>query len=277
MRFTILLLGCVCLPLTVAAQSKQSGQSSRPGWPCAGKVDPVYVQMAEATGGKVLLFHPTELEGAALDERASREHDETVFRAAGQIAGESYELTVPIDTTIESVYFSVSVQCLQVVTLITPSGQELAIGTPGVEYHQFEAIRMFVVPKPAPGVWKVIAAGRGFFSMIVSARTELRLRSVRLSGTTPGSVPGRGKSASLEATIDGAFREAAFHFVEGNGSLIESLQLNIDEDAPGERKYRGSVNRPSGGFRVAVTGLDRSGFPFQRMESRLSDGASSLP
>src|SRR5436190_10521791 len=159
MRFTLLLVACVCLPVTAAAQQKQAGQSPRPGWPCAGKVDPAYVRVAEATGGKVLLFHPSELEGAAFDNAASRQHDETIFRAAGQLADEAHELTVPIDSTIESVYFVVSVQCLQVVTLITPSGEELATGMPGVEYHQFEAVRLFVVPKPAPGVWKVMAAG----------------------------------------------------------------------------------------------------------------------
>ncbi len=127
------------------------------------------------------------------------------------LRAKSHELTVPIDSTIESVYFAVSVQCLQVVTLITPSGQELATGTPGVEYHQFEAIRLFVVPKPAPGVWKVIAAGSGFFSMIVTAKTDLRLGNVAFSNTA-AAVPNRGNTTSLEATVRGAFRQAAFPF-----------------------------------------------------------------
>ena len=268
MRFTLLLAACVCLPAMAAAQQKQSGQSPRPGWPCAGKVDPAYVRVAEATGGKVLLFHPSELEGAAFDFGASSKHDETIFRSVGQLANEAHELAVPIDSTIESVYFVVSVQCLQVVTLLTPSGEELAIGMPGVEYHQFESVRLFVVPRPAPGVWKVIAAGRGFFSMIVTAKTELRLDEVSFSDKPPS------KAVALEATVRGAFRQAAFHFVAGNGELIESLHLDVGDESGDRRKYVGAVTRPRADFRVAVTGLDPSGFPFQRMEGGLSDGTA---
>jgi hypothetical protein len=258
MRFTILLTGCVCLPLAAAAQSKQSAESSRPGWPCAGRIDPAYVTTAEATGGKVLLFHPSELEGAALDNVASRTHDETVLRAAGQLAEESYEFKVAIDSTIESAYFFVSVQCLQFVTLVTPSGQELATGTPGVAYHQFEAVRMYVVPRPAPGVWKVTAAGRGFFSMIVTAKTELSLDNVAFQ-----------ERGLAEVTLSGSLRHAEFHLVAGNGAPIQAVQLNLEEESDGRRRYRGLVTKPRADFRVAVTGLDASGFAFQRMEERL--------
>ena len=263
MRFTLLLVLSMCLPVAVAAQSKPSGQSARPGWPCAGKVDPSYVQVAEATGGKVLLFHPTEISGMSIDMRISAQHEETVLRAVGQLDGETYEMTVPIDTTIESAYFAVSVQCLQLATLVTPSGQELSVATPGVEYHQFESIRLIVVPKPAPGVWKLITAGRGYFSAIVTARTDLHLDRVAFSN-------GAASGASLEATMSGAYRQATFHFVAGNAELIESLQLDLQDRSEEEANYRGPVKRPRKDFRVAVTGVDAAGFPFQRMESRLS-------
>ena len=270
MRFTLLLAACVCVPLSVAAQSKPSGQSSRPGWPCAGKVDPSYVQIAEASGGKVLLFHPTEIEGMGLDYRASAQHEETVFRAVGQLNGESYEMAVPIDTTIESAYFIVSVQCLQVATLVTPSGQELSVATPGVEYHQFESVRLIVVPKPTPGVWKVLAAGRGYFSTVVTAATELRLdRVTSFDRAAPGA------NLSFEAGVSGTFRQASFHFVAGNGELIESLHLDVQDRSEVGTSYRGPVKKPRKDFRVAVTGVDAAGYPFQRMEASLSSAASS--
>jgi len=260
MRFTLFLAACLCLPFEAVAQPLSSQQSSRPGWPCAGKVDPVYVTTAEATGGKVMLFHPTEVEGAALDSRASRAHDETVFRAAGQLAEESYEFLIPIDSTIQSAYFFVSVQCLQAVTLMTPSGQELVTGTAGVEYHQFEAVRLFVVPRPAPGLWKVTAAGRGFFSMIVTARSDLSLDNVVFA------------NGLAEATLSGSVRQAGFHFVAANGAPIQAVQLNLEEESLERRKYRGQAVKPRADFRLAVSGLDANGFPFQRMESRLSLG-----
>jgi len=261
MRFTIFLTALVCLPLSLAAQRPTSGQASRPGWPCAGKVDPAFVRTAEATGGKVLLFHPSEVEGAALDDRASRQHDETIMRAAGQLDGESYEFSIPIDSTVESAYFSVSVQCLQSVTLLTPTGEELSAGAAGVEYHQFEALRMFVVPKPAPGTWKAIAAGRGFFAIRVEARTPLRLGGVEWPG-----------DASLEATVNGPARQAAFSFVAANGAPIGAVQLGVEDESADRRMYRGPAIKPAADFRVAVSGVDSRGFPFQRMERRLSLG-----
>lgn len=254
MRFTLFLAICVCLPVSAAAQQ---GQSSRPGWPCAGNVDPAYVSTAEATGGKVMLFHPSELGGASFDMIASQTHDETVLRATGQFAGESYEFKVPIDSTIESAYFYVSVQCLQFVTVTTPSGQELVTGTAGVEYQQFESVRMYVVPRPAAGVWKVTAAGRGFFSIIVSAKSDLTLDNVAF------------RDGTAEVTMSGAVRQTEFHLVAGNGAPIQSVQLNLAEESPDRRTYRGPVAKPRGNFRVAVSGLDAYGFSFWRMEERL--------
>jgi hypothetical protein len=267
MRFTVLLAACVCVPFAAAAQQGRAGQTSRPGWPCAGKVDPAYVQVAEATGGKVLLFHPSEVEGVAADERASRQHRETVFRAAGQLADESYEIAVPIDSTIESAYFSVSIQCLQLVTLITPSGQELSIGTGGVEYHQFESIRLFVVPNPAPGVWKVVAAGRGFFSTIVTARPGLRLEKVTFADRGAAH-----KAGSLETTVSGTVRQLGYHFVAANGSPIASVELSLVGESTELRNHAGVVTKPRTNFRLAVSGLDSNGFYFQRMDSRLMSG-----
>jgi hypothetical protein len=255
MRCTFFLAACVCLPMPAAAQQ---GQSPRPGWPCNGKVDPAYVATAEATGGKVMLFHPSEVEGAAFDSIASRTHDETVFRAAGQLAGESYDFTIPIDSTIESAYVFVSVQCLQFVTLVTPSGQELATGTAGVEYQQFEAVRMFVVPRPAAGAWKITAAGRGFFSLIVTARTDLRLDHVAFED--PGLA---------EVRVRGSVRQAGFQFVAANGAPIQAVPLDLEDESGGRRTYRGQVVKPGVGYRLAVSGLDANGFAFQRMEARL--------
>jgi hypothetical protein len=258
MRFTIFLAACVCLAIPATAQQGPSRQAARPGWPCAGKVDPAYAQITEATGGKLLLFHPAEVEGAALDARASRQHDETVFRGSGQLAGEPHEFTVPIDSTIESAYFFVSVQCLQFVALVTPSGQELAVGPAGAEHHQFESIRLFIVPKPAPGAWRITAAGRGFYSVIVTAQSELSLGD--LSFTERGLA---------EVTLSGSARQAAFHFAGANGAPLQAVQLELEEDASGRRTYRGQVVRPRAAFRLAVSGLDVNGFAFQRMDRRL--------
>ena len=145
------LLAAWCLP--AGAQDQQP--NNLPRWPCGGTVDPAYVRTAEATGGAVLLFHPTEVEGVGAEMMASSRHQETVFRAGGQLADGVYEFDVPVDSTIESAYFFVSLQCLQIADIMRPSGDELRSDAADVEYHQFEAIRLFTVNEPSPGLWKV--------------------------------------------------------------------------------------------------------------------------
>ncbi|MGH9147671.1 MAG: hypothetical protein ACRD1Q_13250, partial [Vicinamibacterales bacterium] len=117
-------VGCValvlCPSLPVTAQHDLS--TSQTGWPCSGKVDPSYIRTAEATGGKVLLLKPTEVSGAPEDMSASRDHRETVVRAGGQLDDGVHDFEIPLDSTIESAYFFLSLQCLQFVTVVQPSG-----------------------------------------------------------------------------------------------------------------------------------------------------------
>ena len=142
MRFTIFLAACLCLPFEAVAPPASSQQSSRPGWPCAGKVDPVYVTTAEATGGKVMLFHPTEAEGGARYPRL-REHDETVC-AAGQLAEERMSSLIPTIRPSRA-YFSYQTNaCRQALMTL----DRAVTGTAG-GYHQFEAVRLFVAPAGA--------------------------------------------------------------------------------------------------------------------------------
>src|SRR5262245_2918838 len=121
------------LPALPLAARPQQQQQTRPGWPCAGKVDPSYVRTSEATGGKVMLFTPGELTGAADEMIASNQHPQTIFRASDRFDDEAREYTVPVDSTVESVYFFVSLQCLQSATIVRPSGEEVRVDAPGVE------------------------------------------------------------------------------------------------------------------------------------------------
>jgi hypothetical protein len=274
MRCTVFLAAVLCLPAFAEAQSVQ--QQGRPGWPCAGAVDPTYVRTAEATGGKVLLFHPTELEGWPVDMRASREHPATVLRAVGPLAEGLYEFTVPVDTSVESLYFFVSVQCLQVVTVATPGGQELSGGVPGVDYHQFESVRLYIVNRPASGAWKITAVGRGLFSVIVTAKAALGLDGVTLrdaAGPIRSGALG-GRSVALEVDLTGATRQVAFQFVSAGAAALKPLQLHLAAESGPRRSYAGLTTTPTTDFRLVVTGQDANGYPFQRFESRLFPGGT---
>lgn len=244
------------------------GQQRRndPGWPCKGTVDPVYVQTAEATGGVVMLFKRGEVAGTAVEMRASNRHEEVVFRAGGQVAEGEYEFEVPLDSTIESAYFFVSMQCLQAVSLIRPSGDALRPDEAGVEYHHFEAIRMFTLPEPVPGPWKIRVAGRGFFSLVVKAATDVRLTEVTFSA---GGFPVKREPQQLGVEIAGGVSDVAFHFISSSAETIESLTLELAQEDDDHRTYAGEVTPPGGDFRVEMTGTDEKGFRVQRVDNTL--------
>jgi hypothetical protein len=266
MRFTGL-LAVLLVPTSALAQPSRSE-----GWPCQGKVDPSFVRAAEETGGKVLLLKPTELAGATADFKASSQHEETVLRVGGTLAEGLYEFAVPIDSTIESVYFVVSMQCLQDAVLVLPSGVALGISDPAVEYHHFESVRLFIVQQPAPGLWKVTTRGRGLVSLIVTAKTELRLGGVRYAdgGVPVVSESKLGKNLQLEALTFGAPREVGFQFVGRDAARIADVDLLLEKDSDLYQTYSSLVVTPTVDFRLAMVGQDANGFPFQRIEPQLS-------
>jgi hypothetical protein len=267
MRLFILFMTVLFVPLQTQAQ-QQARQAS--AWPCGGKIDPVYVQVAEATGGTALPFHPTEA-GVVAELIASGRHAETVLRAGGQVEDGLHEFNVPIDSTIESVYFLVALQCLQISEILTPTGEKLNTAAPGVESHQFEAVHMFVVPNPAPGIWKVTIGGRGLLTFMVKAKSDLRLGGVKfLDRGAPLTGPRLGKALRLEVIMDGAAGHAAFHFAGRNAAALQPLPLQLEEDLDESRKYAGDVTTPAVAFRVAATGIDRNGFHFLRVDERLT-------
>lgn len=252
------------VPSMVLGQQQQ--RRSDPGWPCKGTVDPAYVRTAEATGGTVMLLKPTEIVGSAAEMRASDRHEEVVFRASGQVAQGEYEFDVPLDSTIESAYFFVSVQCLRAVTVIRPSGDELRSDETGVEHHSFEAVRLYTVPQPVPGPWKVRVAGRGFFSVIVKAATDVRLSDVTFSA---GGFKVKREPQRLGVEVNGPISDVAFQFISSSAATIEPLALQLERQDDDDRRYAGEVTPPAGDFRVAMTAIDERGFRVQRVDSRL--------
>ena len=273
----ILLASLAALP--GAAQDQQAG--SRQGWPCVGSVDPAYVQGAEGTGGRVLMLHPSELgaPGAAAIMNARRDHGETVVRIVGQLDEGVHEFEVPVDSTIDSVDFFVSVQCLQAVRIVRPPGDELLSNDPDVtEYQQFEAIRRATVARPAPGRWTVTVAGRGLLFLTVEARAGLSLGrltfldSVRRPGSAPHEAqpPEAGTPQRVEIRVSGVDGAVAFRLISSSGATVQTLALMELDRSDAARLYRGEVRLDRVGSRLAMTGVDRNGFAFQRVDPGLA-------
>ena len=258
-----------CASLLLTAQDQQPKYQT--GWPCSGKVDPSFVRNAEATGGKVLLFTPNEIAGAANDMSASSGHRETVFRAGGQLNDGVHDFDIPLDSTIDSAYFFMALQCQQFAAVLQPTGDELRADVPGVDYHAFEAVRLVTIKAPSPGTWKVRMAGRGFFSVVVTAKTNLALAGVSLAqnGVPVKGLAPLGKPVRLEAAMSGEPRQVGFHFISMRGATLRTLELKPDQEGAARRTYSAEVTLPGTEFRVVMSGIDGNGFPFQRVTPQL--------
>jgi hypothetical protein len=72
-----------------------------------------------------------------------------VFRASSpKPADRLHEFDIPLDSSIESVYFFISQQCLQGISVVGPSGEEVRTDVPGVELQAFDAIRLLTISTP---------------------------------------------------------------------------------------------------------------------------------
>lgn len=249
----------------VAAQQQPS--VPRSGWPCTGRLDPSYFRVAEGSGGHLLLLAPDEIGDSASLLLAFTSHPQTIFRLAGAVTPGLHDFQVPIDPSVESVVFSVSVQCLDAAYVLDPSGA-LASGDTVTDRSTFRAERMVIVRQPQPGVWTVRVAGRGVAGVSVQAKSPLGIAAVEFSAaesTTFMPVPAFGVENTVRLRI-GRIAQPQASRVSGVDESLGSLPLS-----PGETDgtYLSRFLPDAGGFRVMVVGRDEEGYAVQRMYAPL--------
>lgn len=251
----------------------QQASNSRAGWPCGGRVDPGYFEAAEATGGQLFLVAPGELGGAAPLLMAFDEHRQTIFRLAGNINPGVHEFRVPIDSSVESVIFSISVQCLQTADVASPSGA--AAGGEGVtDLSNFSAQRVLIVPRPATGVWTIRVSGSGVAGIMVQARSALELAQVDFAaadGEAFTSVPVPGGENTVRIGLRGRASEVEASLVNASFRRIARLTLTpgrTDKDNTFVSRFTPGADA----YRVLVEGKDANGVPFQRVHAPLMAG-----
>ena len=171
-------------PTLIGAQQQTS--TPRSGWPCGARLDMSYFQVAEGSGGHLLLLAPEEIGDSATLLTAVGSHPETIFRLAGSLKPGMHDLQVPIDPSVESVIFSISAQCLQVAHVLRPSGLP-AGGEDVTDLSNFRAQRMVIVSRPEPGAWTIRVSGSGVSGVMVQARSAIGISQVQVApagGTT---------------------------------------------------------------------------------------------
>src|SRR3954471_6151143 len=132
----------------LSAATQQQPSRARAGWPCGAPLSASYFQLAEATGGHLVLLAPSEIADSATLLTAFSDHRQTLFRVAGDLKSGIHEFRVPVDPSVDSLVVSISVQCLQTADVIDPSG--VSVGGENVtDLSNFSAIRMVIVRRPA--------------------------------------------------------------------------------------------------------------------------------
>lgn len=266
-----LLLFVLLLPL--CAQQPEQQPNYQPNWPCTGKeraFDPVYLRTAEASGGQMFLFDRQEVDGFSVIAINDRKHPTTVARSVGKL--ENYlDVSVPVDSSIESLYISVSLQCMQRIAIYDPQNSEALPQQTGGEDHVYHAGRIAVIPHPAPGTWTVRLLGSGTYSLVVQAKTPITLNDLNFDGGLPHS----GTPQIASVFVRSPTAALHFHLVNEAGETLQSLDL--EPSAQDVSHYTGMVTPGTQRFRLLVEGTDAQGYPFQRLDPRLFDPILKVP
>jgi hypothetical protein len=263
---TFLAPAMLAVPLLMAGQ--QQAPNPRSGWPCTARLDTSYFQVAEGSGGHLLLLAPEEIADSARLLVAFGSHGQTIFRLAGSLRSGVHELRVPIDSSVESVLFSISVQCLQVAHVVRPSGV-LAVGDDVTDLSSFGAERMVIVKRPEPGVWTLRVSGSGIAGVVAQARSAIGIADVQFApagSKTFSPVPAAGVENVVKIHVSGKTADIKASLVSGEFRRLADLPLEAGEtDGACLSRFTPGVE----GFRVLITGTDAGGVAFQRIHAPL--------
>jgi hypothetical protein len=246
-------------------------------------VDPSYIKAAESTGGQVFLFDRSEAGRSLTLMRNSPSHTDTIFRSTDTFSTGTRQFTFPVDSTVESLMVSVSMQCLQSITVFRPTNTEVHAGEPDAkEENRFKSGLILILAKPAAGEWRVRIAGAGMFFAVVTAKSSVsldRAEFVELGGRPghEGLFPVKGpvhvgEQRMLSIAVTAPAGEKSFRLVDSAGETLESLNLKAENSEGNE--FVGTLAVKHSAFRVAVLGRDEAGYPYQRVLARLFEPAN---
>ena len=263
----VLLAAIAVSAASVLAGAPQQTANTRAAWPCGGRLDPSYFRVAEGTGGHLVLLAPDEIGESAPLLMAFTNHPQTIFRLAGSVTPGLHDFQVPIDPSVESVVFSVSVQCLDAAYVLQPSGA-LAGGDDVTDLAGFRAERMVIVKRPQPGVWTIRVAGQGVAGVAVQARSPLGVAHVAFApaqNQTFTALPAFNAENVLRMRVSGQVDQLRASIVSGVDVPLGPLPLSPGD---AEGTYLSRFTPSAGGFRVMIVGTHQ-GFAVQRMYAPL--------
>ena len=212
-----------------------SATLSAADWPCVSRKSPdrSFVEVSEVSGGQVILATPEEIEKTTFLHIQRPSHSETVFRSTGTLFNETREFRFPVDSAIESLLVSVMLACKGEIAILTGEGTEPPAET--VEGAELKGARIARILRPQPGEWALRLRGNLFYSIVVEAKSTLHY-------------------SPMPPTPDARYR-----LTGDEGQTLMRLETPPQPD----------FTAPYPRYRMAVTGVDDRGFPFQRLTRQM--------
>jgi len=237
------------------------------------------VSVSEASGGQVFLLEPSELASSATLLTARDGLEEVLRRVVGEVEPGVHSSEVAVDRSVERMLFSISLQCLQEIDVVRPSGAVVTASDPDVTWTAFQAGRQIGVQSPEAGTWTVRLAGKGLMFLVVHARASIALEGARLvrQGGRPGHEGLFDDPASLEpgtrrlmeVRVSKGLVGPDFEMRASNDRVLGVLQPSTHVVDDEEQMFLFDFVVPSQPFRIVVTGRDRTGKAVQRAQGSL--------
>ena len=269
-----LAIGAACVP-NVIVRGAQTKDSRPVGAGQCKPVDPTFAQMAEATGGQVFMSNPSDMASAPVVADASfavADRQATLLLSISGGAGvqaspQSFAVDESIRRLVVTGTFEGTGGTLDV---LAPDGNPVAANE-RTQDARSACARTLVIEGPQQGLWRLTPVPGGPFQLRVTAVSDFMLETAEF--VEPGGPlthfasfkiagqPVVGRPATLSVTATGPpMQSYEFALISEQGRVIEQVTL----EERGEQQWEGTVNVPAEAFRVAVSGKDQSGTPYQR-------------
>jgi hypothetical protein len=242
---------------------------------CLGFSSP-YRRVASDTGGQVFQLGPSEAERSIHFMDAALRANPVHLLTVADTASGSKSFSVPVDSTVSRVTFSLSGSPLM--TLTRPDGSVVSPADPETELIQLSTAVMVTVLNPAAGTWTVTLHSSGEYSLSVLGESPVDLDGFRFVETR--GRPGHQGLFGIEgypvlllpslarAELSGSIGSARIELWSKAGSLLRTLPLTPEEQGHPLELF-GAIELPTSPFSVYVTGTLANGEPYQRTLSKL--------
>lgn len=260
-----------------AVISRAQKKSTRLIYAATGSCSPIdeaYVRGAAETGGQLFILSPFELPRLFDLIKPQLSGDlATILSTKGVLAGVPKVFNVPVDSTMQRLVVSVTIDTRTSITLRRPSGVPVAPTDSDAQITDLASGRFLTINAPTPGTWQVEISGSGNFSVVAQGNSPVefyRFDFVEPNDDIHGGffpIPGQplaGAEGTGEATLLGSTTTATFKLVTEGGETIQEINLAQNFPDASSDHFVGKFLLPGVPFRVVVTGNDAAGFQYQR-------------